>query len=222
MFYILILVVFFFCGQSCDRPTDSDRHISQAIQSLTENSEISSADIQPTVGNFHPFYIYKDRGSKENHFIPSGFMPDGKCVNVHEGHQERCNDGSCIKIVFDVPCAKENQNWAGVYWQYPANNWGQRKGGFNLVGASKLKFWARGEKGGEQIQEFIVGGIMGTYPDSSIASIGPVLLTPDWKEYTIDLRGKDLSYINGGFAWTTNANVNPESCIFYLDDISFE
>ena len=222
MFHLLLLVLSCVFGLSCDRPAASDHQLSTEAQRPADNSEAAAAPTQPTSESFHPFYIYKNRGAKENHFIPSGFMPDGKCVALNEGHQDYCREGSCIRVVFDVPCAIENQKWAGVYWQYPANNWGQRKGGFNLTGATKLKFWARGEKGGEQIQEFIIGGIMGTYPDSTIASIGPVLLTSDWKEYTIDLRGKDLTYVNGGFAWTANTNANPESCIFYLDDISFE
>ena len=60
------------------------------------------------------------------------------------------------------------------------------------------------------------------YSDSDIAGIGPGLLTPEGKEYEIDLRGKDLSYISGGFAWATNLDVNPEGATFYLDDIKFE
>ena len=55
-----------------------------------------------------------------------------------------------------------------------------------------------------------------------MAVIGPVILTPEWKEYSIDLRGKDLSYISGGLAWSTNIEVNPQSCVFYLDDIVYE
>ena len=41
-------------------------------------------------------------------------------------------------------------------------------------------------------------------------------------KYVVDLRGKDLSYISGGFAWSTSEDVNGDSCIFYLDDIRFE
>ena len=92
---------------------------------------------------------------------------------------------------------------------------------YNLTGATKLVFWAKGEMGGERIEEFRVGGI-GTssmYPDSDSASIGPVILTNEWKKYTIDLRGKDLSFISGGFAWVANVASNPHHCTFYLDDI---
>ena len=78
------------------------------------------------------------------------------------------------------------------------------------------------EAGGERIEEFKLGGISGDFPDTDIAGIGPVILTPEWKEYTIDLGGKDLSYINGGFCWSTNLDVNPQGCTFYLDDIVYE
>ena len=85
-----------------------------------------------------------------------------------------------------------------------------------------MTFWAKGTKGGEQIQEFTIGGITGDYPDTDTAVIGPVILGTKWRQYTVDLRGKDLSYISGGFSWTTSEDVNPEDCTFYLDEIRFE
>ncbi|MBN1405888.1 MAG: hypothetical protein JW946_05150, partial [Candidatus Omnitrophica bacterium] len=137
------------------------------------------------------------------------------CVeNPHSGT-------SCIKITYK-PDASQGARWAGIYWQSPANNWGDKKGGFDLTGANKLTFWAKGEKGGENIEEFKIGGISGAYPDSDIAYLNPIVLTKEWKQYEIDLKGKDLSYISGGFCWSTNLDVNPNGCIFYLDDIRYE
>jgi hypothetical protein len=52
--------------------------------------------------------------------------------------------------------------------------------------------------------------------------MGPVVLTKDWQQYEIDLSGKDISYISGGFCWSTNLDVNPDGCTFYLDDIRYE
>ena len=218
----------------CANPADKKEKVSSqnsldqsSQKELTLNSfalkETPPDNIPSTLNSFKPFFIYSDKGSRENHYIPSGFMPDGKCITLNEAWGENCHSGkNCIKVIYDVQCSKDGQKWAGIYWLNPANNWGQRKGGFNLKDAQKLIFWARGEKGGEQIQEFTVGGILGNYPDSDSALIGSVILTPEWREYMIDLRGKDLSYISGGFAWTTNVDVNPESCTFYLDDMRFE
>jgi hypothetical protein len=174
-------------------------------------------------GAFKPFHVFSNKGSRENHYIPSGFMPDGKCITFSDIWQENCHsEKTCMKIDYDVECSRKGQKWAGIYWLNPANNWGTRKGGYNLTGAQKVTFWARGDKGGEQIQEFTIGGITGDYPDTDTAVIGPVILSSNWREYTIDLRGKDLSYISGGFSWTTSEDVNPQDCTFYLDDIRYE
>jgi len=49
-----------------------------------------------------------------------------------------------------------------------------------------------------------------------------VVLADYWQQFTIDLRGKNLSSIIGGFAWATNLDVNPNGVVFYLDDIRYE
>jgi hypothetical protein len=173
---------------------------------------------------FNKFTVYQDKNSR-NHFTPSGYMPTGECLKLDENWQQDCKEGkTCIKIVYDTICSAKSRQWAGIYWLNPPDNWGDRKGGFNLTGAKKLVFWAKGEKGGEQISEFKVGGIGSSrdYPDSDTVIIGPVILSKEWKEYSIDLRDRDLSYISGGFAWAANADSNPNSCTFFLDNIRFE
>ena len=231
IFFILPLLVFF--GVGCGSPSQTKPSSLVSKEDHQTAREDAKDDLsnreQPAKDNivsstsFQPFYIYQDKGSRQNHYVPSGFMPDGKCINLDEGWTQNCHSGkTCIRTFYDVACSKEDQKWGGIYWLNPPNNWGNRKGGFNLAGAQKLTFWAKGENGGEQIQEFTIGGIKGDYPDTDIVVIGPVILTPSWKQYTIDLRGRDLSYISGGFAWTTNVDVNPKPCIFYMDEIKFE
>jgi hypothetical protein len=174
--------------------------------------------------SFAPFYVYQDKGSR-NRYTASGYMPTGECLSIDDGWQYDVKQGkTCLRVVYDIACSKEGRKWIGVYWQNPADNWGSKKGGYNLTGATRLVFWAKGEMGGERLEEFRVGGLGANqmYADSDTTSIGPVILTKDWKEYTIDLRGKDLSYISGGFAWVANVDSNPHHCTFYLDDIRFE
>ena len=128
---------------------------------------------------------------------------------------------TCIKIIYTADVI-QGSGWACVYWQNPANNWGtQPNAGYDLSGATKLGFWARGEKGGE-IVEFKMGGIVGEYGDSDSASSGPVRLTSDWTEYSIDLTNLDLSYITGGFCISMSAVESPDGAIFYLDEIVYE
>lgn len=171
---------------------------------------------------FEPFNVYTDKNARGNHYSPSGWMGDYSDIAFTDAWKENPHSGmSCIKITYK-PNASQGARWTGMYWQNPPNNWGEKKGGYDLTGAKKLIFWARGEKGGERIEEVKIGGLSGTYPDSDIAAAGPIILTKDWQEYSINLDGKDLSYISGGFVWASNLDVNPNGCTFYLDDIRYE
>jgi hypothetical protein len=168
------------------------------------------------------FWVFKDKGAKDNHFIPSGWMGDYGDLKLNDQSTDNPYSGTtCLQFIYTAKKA-QGQGWAGVYWQNPANNWGSKKGGFDLTGMTKITFWARGAKGGETIQKFVMGGIKGTYPDSSTVEFGPVVLTDAWKQYTINLAGKDLSYVSGGFGWVTTSDLNQEGATFYLDDIKFE
>lgn len=192
---------------------------------VTEEEEEEVLKGLPTLerGEWKGFPVYVDNGYFKNHFIPSGWMGDWGDMKFNPNWKENVHSRrSCIRIEYSA-VAKQGNGWAGIYWQNPENNWGMRKGGgFNLGNAKKLTFWARGEKGGEVIREFKIGGISGAYPDTDAAGIGPIALTQEWKQYTIDLTGLDLSYIIGGFCWVASGMDNPEGMVFYLDDIIYE
>ena len=189
-----------------------------------EQAKTATATEEPAKAVTTPkeFVVYLDKGKRENHYIPSGWMGDYGDIKINDQFMDNPHSGTtCIQFVYSAK-KSQGQGWTGVYWQNPANNWGSKKGGFDLTGMTKLVFWARGAKGGEVIQKFMVGGIKGVYPDSTVVETGPVELTDTWKQYSINLAGKDLSYINGGFAWVTTTDLNPQGCTFYLDDIKFE
>lgn len=168
---------------------------------------------------FTKFYIYKDAGYKENNYVPTGWMGDYGDLRMSARYFIKPKTGSsCIKIGYSAKLSQGN-GWAGIYWQNPANNWATENKGFDLTGAKKLEFYIKGEKGGEIIDNFKLGGITGTYPDTADVSFGPIILTKSWKKYEIDLKGYNLSHIIGGFCFVLTAESNPEGCIFYLDEI---
>jgi len=227
---VLFVAAIIGCGKSAEQKAAqmaaNDTETGEEVNSLeaAETADVTQqpAATEPVKTNFKRFDVYTDKASPSNHFIASGWMGDFNDVNLNDAWTENPHSGaSCIKVVYSNK-ASSGARWVGVYWQSPANNWGSKKGGFDLTGATKLTFWARGENGGERIEEFKLGGITGEYPDSDAAGIGPVILTKEWKQYTIDLRGKDLSYLSGGFCWATNLDVNPNGVTFYLDDIVYE
>jgi len=65
--------------------------------------------------------------------------------------------GDCYSVTYTPPDPTAN-GWAGVYWQYPGNNWGGYAGHTIRPGATRVTVWAMGKKGGEQLS-FKVGGI---------------------------------------------------------------
>lgn len=189
---------------------------------LFAGSLLAAPAASNAAGDFKNFPVYTDENSPDNHYFPSGWMGDFVDISLDSTHMENPHSGSTSMKISYSNKASQGARWAGIYWQNPANNWGSRPGGYDLTGSSKLVFWARGEKGGERIEEFKVGGITGEYSDSDVAGIGPLLLKQEWTKYEIDLSDKDLSSIIGGFAWAANLDNNPDGVTFYLDDIRFE
>jgi len=167
-------------------------------------------------------------------FVPAGYMgcgrvPENKSIDINPAFTVNPHSGStCYKIEYVQNCP---EGWAGVYWTNEADddgaNWGQYTGmDLSKKGYTKVTFWARGEKGNEAV-EFGSGGVKDAkyqHKDSYKANIEgkTVILTTKWQQYTIDLTGKDLSSVIGGFFWSANWRANPTGLIFYLDDIQFE
>jgi hypothetical protein len=182
----------------------------------------SDAQAAPFQGVQFPFYVYKGFRAPENHYVASGWMGDYGDIRLDEKFKENPKESkTVIKLTYSAKSA-QSQGWAGIYWQNPANNWGSKAGGFNLNGARKVVFKARGDKGGETVAQFKVGGISGNFADSGSAAVGPVTLSKEWKHYEIPLEGQELSSISGGFCWTMSRDENPEGAVFYLDDVRFE
>jgi hypothetical protein len=185
----------------------------------------ASASAKPSAaagGEFKAFKVYTDANSPDNHYAPSGWMGDWGDLKLNVSNFDNPHSGTTSLQVIYTPKRSQGANWAGIYWQNPPNNWGGRPGGYDITGAKKFIFWARGEKGGEIIYEFRVGGLTGEYPDSDIAGFGPVKLNKEWTKYEIDLTDKDLSSIIGGFMWSANLDNNPEGFTIYFDDMRYE
>lgn len=137
--------------------------------------------------------------------------------------------GACYSVQWTpVVSMGASSAWVGVYWQYPANNWGALPGRSIQSGATKVTFAAAGAAGGEEV-EFLVGG-MNTTPSSADAGLSysdsfkattMVTLTKDWQTYEIPLTGDQYQSVLGGFAWTiTTTSTAPTA--FYVDDIQWE
>jgi basic membrane protein A len=188
----------------------------------TDVPEIRVTATPPPSGGACEFYVFQDGGATVNQFVAEGRVGDVADINIDENFQRDATRPNVIKIMY---AAQGAQGSATVYWWLPGTNWGNgpKDVGLDLSCATKVTFWARGEKGGEKA-EFKIGGIKGTFGDSlqPAFSNGPLTLTNQWTQYTIDLTGKNLSHIMGGFSWFANKPSNPQGAVIYLDDIKFE
>lgn len=176
-------------------------------------------------------WIYVDFKDLRNHCWP-GRMGDYNDILVTYTSKESPHSGeTCIKVTYKAE-SSSNYGWGGVCWHTTSpRGWYDPKHphpeGYDLRGAKTLKFWARGEKGGERINECKVGlnkwkvGTMQIEWDSDSVNIGPIDLTSTWQEYEINLEGRDLTSIDGGFILIVDRVSNPNGCVFYLDDIMY-
>lgn len=159
-----------------------------------------------------PLVIYRD-GTLESPYVPSGSMGERNGeIRMAYDHRDRPHRGSsCMRV--SAPA----QAWSGMNWQHPPNDWGERAGGFDLSGAKKLHFWARGKAGGETVL-FTVGGIgpEARYPDS-LKVDHKVKLTSEWQEVVIHLAGQDLSRVKTPFHWSLTTGASAVE--FFLDEI---
>ena len=185
-----------------------------------KSSAAASSSAQAPASTFKSFTVYTDRDPKHTHYVPSGYMGDSDLSLSGAYVESPQGQGPCLRATYK---ANGPKGWAGIYWQDPANNWGDVPGraGYDLRGAAKLTFWARGENGGEKIHKFRMGGIFNQYPDSDEASLDNVRLTKEWKQYSIDLSKKDLRHIIAGFGFFILKADNPGGAVFYLDDIKY-
>ena len=162
-----------------------------------------------------PLQLYSD-DTKEMPYVWSGWMGKTESIAMDAKCAEKPHSGQvCMKCEY-----KASDGFGGIVWQSPANDWGDQFGGFDLTGAKRLSFWARGEKGGETVAFKV--GIIGSekkYPDSAQVTLDATL-DKEWKEFSIDLTGKDLSCIKSGFAWVVASRGTPVT--FYLDDIQYD
>lgn len=213
---------------------NSDRSPKEVVQYVCGKtpSEGETATFETQV-----FNVYTDAEAQDNKFSPTGYMGDTGDIMVNEAWTDNPHSGStAIQVTYSMKGDGPNEcpyqapcKWAGVYWQYPPDNWGiVPDAGYDLTGYHALTFWARSDT--EARIEFKAGGITGDYPDSlqPARSSGVLTLTSEWKQYEINLQGMNLNYVIGGFVWATSWNnngssrANPQTEVFYLDDIRFE
>jgi len=149
-------------------------------------------------------------------YLPTGWMGNTKGLKLDAASTDQPHAGkTCVRIDF-TPA----DGWGGIVWQSPANDWGDRPGGWDLTGAKTLSFHARGASGGEVLSvEFGLLGKDKKYSDSGRGKLEKITLTPEWTRYEIKLDGQDLGRIKTGFAVIVAGQGKPVTA--YFDQILY-
>jgi hypothetical protein len=160
-------------------------------------------------------------------YAASGWMGDGTKgtnyvqIDLMNKKAARPNREICIKVTYSTGPMK----WAGMYWQNKVGNWGDKPGeDFSAKSFKKITFWAKGNKGGEQVA-FWAGGISKEdkiYRDSFEITSGEIIIGKYWKQYELNIEGQNLSSVIGVFCWIINGTSSSGDLTFYLDDIRYE
>lgn len=157
-------------------------------------------------------YVYRDKDSPDNHFTPTGFMGDKDGLSLADIADDVRSGATSLRLAYDPQ--PNGMGWAGIVWQEPGNNWGDKSGGHNLEGLKYVTFWAKGDQPVQAIH-FSVGGFgyeRGTckreteFPDSICPRIEMACpVTNQWSRYALAVpKDNDLSRVIAGFAWVTD------------------
>jgi hypothetical protein len=224
------------------------------------SSELDRAATGPLSGRF---YV-------SDHFAPSGHMGDGEQPGfiVMDISNERCVadpskgeqgpparlpgvGGDCYRFTYQPDLRPGAEMWGGVYWVYPANDWGTRQGRKLLPPYKRIRFKAAGaprpdasnpNTRAEPRVSFLVGGI-GSNPSDpqpfkdeimspfgDIQAVANAYLTTEWQSLEIDLTDfipTQPFHMISGFCWTTNyqpgvPTAQSPPTVIYIDDIVWD
>ena len=164
----------------------------------------------------------------DDHFAVSGYMGDAETPgNLYD---YECDAGTNAAYCHRFAITQGLIGWTGVWWQSPADNWGETEGlGLPIApGAQKVTFKAWSDEGGEKVDFFV-----GYSSDGFSASKPAVTLSDEPTIYEMDIHCYDYARVAGGFGWsmetveltqpvnvyiaevqwTNEANANPVDCV---------
>lgn len=196
----VLLVVGGACGGDFPAPTDAGNQ--------TTGDGGKPGETAPSV---LPFAV-------DDWYGPSGYMGDGENPGAIKDAQMCLPSrpstwiGNCHRYTW-TPSGKA---WAGVYWQYPDGNWGDKPGLVIPAGATKIAFQAWGATGNEKV-DFTVGMMA---VDGFQITQAQIALTKDPKRYELSLAGATVTKVVGGFGWI--AKDATAAMTFGIDDIRWE
>lgn len=152
-------------------------------------------------------------------FVASGYMGDSDQIEAKQGCQRPdTGDGPCHQFTLQ----RGSEGWGGVFWSYPADNWGTAPGLEVEPGATRVAFTAWVDQG-EHAVKFRAGGLgAADKPEEDLPKVErEFLLTTTPRQLSLDLRKVTYKRVIAGFAWAAAARADGPISIF-IDDIVWQ
>ena len=160
-----------------------------------------------------------------DYYSPDGYYGDGE-TRGYLDVQRVCPDrppgaaGDCYAVSYTVGPRK----FAGVFWQYPHNNWGIDRGRQIAGGATRITFSVRGRAGGERVKFSAGQSTTPRYHDVFHLSPLEATLSTGWTDQTVLLRGETYNGPDGligafEVAFDGSASKIGDSFVFYLTNL---
>jgi hypothetical protein len=169
-------------------------------------------------------------------FLPSGWMGDAAKPIAADKHPLQVDLLNTVNPHSPPYCEQwtykpklGRAGWAAVAWQFPEGNWGDKPGkDWSKRGFGQASVWARGTKDRQgklpKVQFKAGGGTDPTkkYQASFEVESDLITLTEEWKQYTLDLNGQNLSQVIAAFVLVIRGqDTDPAGATFCLDDIEY-
>jgi hypothetical protein len=181
-------------------------------------------------------------------YTPSGFMGDGATfkhlyMDVNKGCAPRPAgaQGYCYKFTYYKDTTPTGVSWAGVFWVFPANNWGTRPGhAIDTTKFHQIRYYAAVDLP-KPLPEFAGMGLAGEPPNffygnimgfQNVDDIGDKIYpkaTDQLTQYHMPFPGANQVKANdsliGGFGWSIAfpSWADPSSPLtIYVDDIVWD
>jgi hypothetical protein len=145
----------------------------------------------------------------------SGYMGDGEAGGIAAGECPMRGASDAGGVCHSFTWTPGDAGWAGVFWQFPAGNWGEMPGRSVAPGATEISFLAWGAEGGEVVT--FNAGMPGV--DTFEVTSGEIALTGAPTRYTISLEGVAYDEVVGAFSWVAGGRDTPLN--FFVDDLTW-
>ena len=220
------------CGSSAPREThvgqDTDMDEAEASDSGAGSSATDASAEQRADAGTKPATDCSSFApvAADMAFLATGWMGDAPTsvmfVDCTGARATASALGNCHEVTYAPLASTGAMGWAGINWQNPQGYWDDPPEPFvgypMPCGATQISFYAKGAKGGEVV-DFWGGN------KAYQAKLDKVMLTAEWKQYSMRFNGSPDGNVTIGFGFALGADAagGPGGqALFYLDDIRWE